>query len=349
MGAVCILNVLNLVVLIMSILIFYINLLFGISLGFPYASQDTSESIELSNAKSPTKTLKILAVAGFTTAHGGRLDEVDFFNPYSETNTCKPKPKYPKMVEAHCGVGTLYCGGDAAFEGDIDNCYELVDDEWVERSPLWYKRSYSSCIELSNSSTWLFGGFGPDLIIAAETSEMKIDADSEFGWSSRLPEGMSRTCVAKINDTHLFITGNWYHHPKRAYLVDTSSDTFYFSRLPDMKEFRESAGCGSIDGEYLIVAGGFDRKIRNTTEIFSLKDNEWVDGPVMPRGFWSGGYISDENHPLILAGGDDEINYFRDDVMEYVKETNTFEFLPGKLTRPKSQLAITGVYTDEEC
>jgi len=326
-----------------------LTLLTGIALGFPSTSVESSIPIGLQNENSPTKTLKILAPGGFTTAHGGRLDTVDFFNPYSETNTCKPKPNYPKMVEAHCGVGTLFCGGDAAFEGDINNCYELVDDEWIERSSLSYQRSYSSCIALSNSSTWLFGGFGPDLIIAAETSEMKIDSDSEFGWSSRLPEGMSRTCVAKINDTHLFIAGNWYHHPKRAYLVDTSSDTFYFSRLPDMKEFRESAGCGSIDGEYLIVAGAFQRDLRNTTEIFSLKDNEWVDGPVMPRGFWAGGYISDDKHPLILVGGDDEINYYRDDVMEYMKETNTFELLPGKLTWPKSQMTATAVYTEEDC
>ena len=117
---------------------------------------------------------------------------------------------------------------------------------------------------------------------------------------------------------------------------------------------RRVAACGSFtnpssfkDGTeetFLIVAGGYNS--RTTTSIYSMTNQRWTPGPNLPRGFVYGGYVSNENHPLILVGGKDENNNKRNDIMAYDKELNTFEVLPGKLKYARSQFAASGIYTN---
>merc|ERR1712150_422491 len=185
------------------------------------------------------------------------------------------------------------------------------------------------------------------------------ESDGNFSMSTELPVQMVDHCISRINDTHLFIAGN-FNNGKMVYLVDTTMDEFIFKKLPDMTSDRWRAACGSMiapksstsedEDQLLIVAGGTTSDFGiATSEIFSMSKYSWTEGPTLPRGFARGGMFSDEDHPLILIGGKDVNSTITSDMMTYQKESNTFELLPAKLNLPRYEFAATGIYDDEEC
>jgi len=69
----------------------------------------------------------------------------------------------------------------------------------------------------------------------------------------------------------------------------------------------------------------------------------------MPRGFMYGGYLSNEEHPLIMIGGVDENGNSVTNIMEYQREFNTIEILPGKLNTARKNFGVSGMYNSEDC
>ena len=157
--------------------------------------------------------------------------------------------------------------------------------------------------------------------------------------------------MAKINNTHFFIAGSSFTE-NTAYLINTEGNEFIYSKLPLMNEYRYGAACGSwIDEEnddlLLIVAGGAS-DAADTSEIFSMNNDEWSKGPNLPYRVEGGGYISDDQNPLIVIGGMD-FPLKMSSLMAYQKETNSFEILPAKLEIGRWRLAATGIYDNEDC
>ena len=299
----------------------------------------------------PQKTLKILAVAGMGSMD--TLSDVEFFNPYLQSNGCKKKPNYPQKIASHTCSGAICCGGWYGSKQYSNKCYELVQDEWLQKSNLVYARYDASSMYLTNGSLWVMGGDGDDSRKTAKSSEMMIQ--DNFKLSVTLPEEMYEHCMSKINDTHLFIAGGCNHN--MAYLVNTAQEDFIFTPLPPMNEGRRLAACGTIinppsseaakEDKLLIVAGGYDS--RTISEIFSMIKNKWMVGPSLPRAFADGGYFSDEQHSLMMVGGRDEYDSPRSDVMEYEEQLNMFQTLPGTLNIPRHAFPATGWYTEEDC
>lgn len=331
----------------------------------PISSSTTPAQTSISTTSAPTSsvttnnpstTLKMLIVGGILESSLGTSD-VEYINPFATTNTCKKKDDFPP------GFAFNNCGSEYLFtQGHLggDTCV-LVNNSWAPSSNLIVPRYDASCVRLSNGSFWISGGYNSngDESLTWESSEIKIDdgLDWNFIPSTDLPEQMVDHCIARVNDTHLFIVGN-YNNGKMAYLVDTTEDKFIFKKLPDMISNRWRSACGSMtdeDGDQLlIVAGGTTSDCGiATSEIFSMKKYNWTEGPNLPRGFARGGMYSDDDHPLIMIGGKD---VFQDggcnitsDLMTYQKESNTFELLPAKLDIPRYEFAATGVYDDEDC
>ena len=86
-----------------------------------------------------------------------------------------------------------------------------------------------------------------------------------------------------------------------------------------------------------------------SSEIYSFSTNSWKDGPELPRGFQYGGYVSDENHSLLLISGIDEHGNIRDDIMQYNQTKNIFETLPGKIEKRRTYFTSSAIETDEDC
>jgi len=328
----------------------------------PTSISTTTSTTSSVTTNSPSTTLKILIVGGIMDNSIGTSD-VEYINPFATTNTCKKKDDFPAGIAVNnCGSEYLFTQGH--FGGDT--C-ELVNNSWAPSSNLLIPRYDASCVRLSNGSFWISGGYNSDGDDTQtwEGSEIKIDdgLDWNFIPSVDLPEPMVDHCMARVNDTHLFIVGN-FNNGKMAYLVDTTEDKFIFQKLPDMISNRWRSACGSMtvpkssldeDGDQLlIVAGGTTSDCGiATSEIFSMKKYNWTEGPELPRGFARGGMYSDEDHPLIMIGGKDVFHdggcNITSDLMTYQRESNTFEVLPAKLDLPRYEFAATGVFDDEDC
>ena len=288
---------------------------------------------------------------------------MEYFNPYEEVNKCSKRPNYPEDVHFNTGYETLFCGGILGSHYYSSNkCFGLehvpgYGYQWLQRSDLVYGRRYATSIYLSNTSFIVLGGRteNPDHSKTEKSSEIMMNPmspDEHFVLSDNLPEEMSLHCMARINNTHLFIAGD--SSDGTAYIVNTDKEHYVFTELPRMNYYHSSAACGtttnpgsSEDGkedQLFIVAGGNPPGGNIRTEIFSTKTNAWKNGPLLPREFGQGGYFSDEEHPLIMVGGK-----YKSDVMAYEKYENLFTYLPGKLNIARSDFAIGGIYTDEQC
>jgi len=337
----------------MAIFILQIHIIFFISLSLVSGGllpnkykKDYSES----NAES----LKLLVVGGIDNS-GMFLVDVEFINPFSSSNSCEKKPDYPinpsnpyPKAYDNCGSGYMFTGG--VYRNDT---YELVNNEWVDRGRLAYERYRATCGTLSNGSFIVVGGIDSngENYMAYKSHEIKADSDSPFETLQDLPEEMDAHCMAKINDTHFFIAGSSFTE-NTAYLIDTQENDFIYTKLPLMNEYRYGAACGSwIDeesGDQLLIVAGGNYDAADTSEIFSMKKYEWVNGPYLPYKVEGGGYFSDQQNPLIMVGG---MNGFlkESSLMAYQKETDSFEILPAKLKIGRWRLAATGVYDNEDC
>ena len=93
------------------------------------------------------------------------------------------------------------------------------------------------------------------------------------------------------------------------------------------------------------VAGGAGELYPNnhftttTSELYSLTEQRWKEGPKLPRGFTQGASISNKEHPLMLIGGHDG-NKYHADILDYDATTNSFKTLPGKLKTPSQAPAV---------
>ena len=69
---------------------------------------------------------------------------------------------------------------------------------------------------------------------------------------------------------------------KKAYLLNTK--TMEWTRIPDMRRQRSEHGCAMLDGDKVIVVGGFRAfGFKPKSEILSLNTLTWSEGPLDPE------------------------------------------------------------------
>ena len=328
----------------------------GKTLGLPSPTIDECKYSPFTSSTSIPETttqsgqfFKLLVVGG-NTGDGSIVDTAEFFNPYTDTNNCIQPPFYPLPIENTCGVENTFCGGYVTGLSQTDKCFRFSDGEWSETSSLLQARQNHACNMIEGNSYWIAGGI--DLASILDSAEIRVEEDGAFSESKELPEPMERHCLAAINSTHFFMAGT-SSNGRVAYLASIDNYVFKFNSLPPMIESRFSAGCGGIKTDtdvQLIVAGGKTADPQST-EIFSLKYNTWTKGPLLPRGFHNGGYFSDSQHPLLLVGGVDEVLKSRNDVIEIKYENGDIvaQILPGRFSTPRQNIAVSGLYTEDDC
>ena len=97
-----------------------------------------------------------------------------------------------------------------------------------------------------------------------------------------LPWNFDRHCMAKINDSHVILTGGWYNGTETL-LVDTKSD-FEMKPGPSMTNKRGDHTCGIFTDQgngydWVIVAGGFGEDYLSSIELWDPISNDgWIEG-----------------------------------------------------------------------
>ena len=176
-----------------------------------------------------------MIVGGYANGYSLSSD-VEIVDPMSSDVSFSKPMDYPitavGMVAMSYKNAPLVCGGYDDSSGYTKRCYSFKAKRWEEHSSLMKKRAWASSVKLKNYF-WITGGDG-DWDASLLTSEMMSLETGKFTTGPRLPERMQYHCSAVVNDTHLFIAGNTDYGNRMAYLVDTTTSTFKFKKLPGM-------------------------------------------------------------------------------------------------------------------
>ena len=130
------------------------------------------------------------------------------------------------------------------------------------------------------------------------------------GWQDYipLPHATRSHCLVKINTTHVLMAD---HH---SYIFSNDQG---FVRIADMIRPRDQAACALHGTNYVIVAGGtgphpkgqWRQSVGYTTEVFSLQDMKWHQGPAFgpdgpypdPPALYGGVMISEGENTFMFG------------------------------------------------
>ena len=244
-------------------------------------------------AISQNDTIKIFIVHGYQNEMGGgTLFQVD---SQGTSKTCIIPAKIPQKGGTTRVVGTLYdgrptiCGGDSGSECFY---YSTLFERWQTYGRIDTQRVEAASVDLGGNR-WLIAG-GIDV---GKTSPNRLEELSSSvifrGGVTRpgpeLPAALSRHCLLRMNSSHLFLAGGYNRKTKsarEAYLFNHDEEKW--TRLPDMKMRREDHGCAMLDGDKVIVFGGYggsefrETAVMEHSEILSLSTLTWSEGPTDP-------------------------------------------------------------------
>jgi len=307
------------------------------------------------------KSLKLLAISGYVDDES--VTSVEKIDPTNINSLCDNVPDYPVKMSIgtaqNFGNKFIVSCGDYAQTNRM--CYRYTPTNgWEEYVQLAEYRQWTASALTYNGNMWVLGGNNGHRLRTTEIINVKTKSVRS---GPDLPEAMDIHCAVNINATHVFIGNVW---KMTAYIVNVSEEPFEFTRLPDMKHYRSTGGCGFImmkngeesgkssegNGEpaVIVAGGGFGTLVeRTTSEIFLVEKNQWVEGPALPRGFYNGGSVNPDPHTFILAGGFDEDNNPHSDIFQLDVETMKFVTMPGKLKKPWSSFAMTWMMDDDQC
>ena len=120
------------------------------------------------------------------------------------------------------------------------------------------------------------------------------------------------------------------------------------------------AQSGKEEADAVIVAGGdhytpplsdgYIQRVQLTSEIFMLKERQWVQGPTLPHGFYLGGYTTNlETNTVMLAGGFGDHYDDHADIIQYNEKTNLFQMVPARLAKSKHLFGLTSFLSKDKC
>jgi len=199
-----------------------------------------------------------------------------FLIPSFKKPKCKP-PQFPSDYRGyHARMtpdGPLLCGGAVGCCHD-SSCYLPTNNgSWTKTpSELW--PTYWSNVGHPGSSVEFEDGWW----VAGEDSSGKTFIWDGSSWQNyiELPKPLIKFCMAKINSTHIFLSGGEvYSTNKRIQESYIYSKATGFVQIANMRYPRVHHGCGLHDEKYVFVAGGG----HTTSEYFDLESMTWHEGP----------------------------------------------------------------------
>ena len=139
-------------------------------------------------------------------------------------------------------------------------------------------------------------------------------------------------CVAKVNATHIALTGGYplSSNLNKFYLYNI--ETGKWTRMPNNINQRVYHACGLIQskegGVELVTAGGYEDGHERTSSIFNFNRNEWTQGPDLPVWLYATGnsVVPHKNSFLIVGGGSAKEN--SKSIYEFQVETRTWKKMP---------------------
>ena len=176
----------------------------------------------------------------------------------------------------------------------------------------------------------------------------------KFEQGPELPDPLIGHCLARLNETHIFIAGG---NSSDVYLFDEMTKNFTALNTP-LNQQRWYAACGVVkhsNKTQLMIVGGTCTGVHGDlcpweSEFLEVYDNghfgQWYLGwnKTLGGGWGHGSYVHDyDGSPLILVGSDPNQNdmftarNLIDDLIVYNNEADSFEDAPLRLNHGRSR------------
>ncbi len=245
----------------------------------------------------------------------------------SESTTCQNLPNFTtESVGYFGGLGfedrATICGG----RHNSNNCYSLVDNDWVATPGMTSGRTYAAVSPSPSTPAELFvtgGQDGEDL----NTAEVL----TEEGWETLpqpLPVTISAHCQVLLNSTTVLVIGGRQNgNVSSANTHFFNGDSEVWTEGPPLEIARSYHSCGKIrqksDGNELsvVVVGGTSdgsSTLLSSVEILDYGSSQWRNGPNLPFGIAWSQLVEDPEGGggVLLVGGHSKQTPFLDSLFE---------------------------------
>jgi len=238
--------------------------------------------------------------------------------PSLERSSCIP-PSFPKTNAARYELraddqGIHVCTGFFKGDSSSSNCFQLPfnSNTWLTspRIPsLNEGRNGASSGNLRDGRWFIAGGYGGyngfDFLSSIEVRNL------DGTWTTanfELPLPISSHCIVNVDKNKFIITGGFTALGAK---VNSFADTYLFDQSTEtwitkakMSKTRSDHTCSLIGPNMVMVAGGYtDNRPTNSTEIYSVAQNRWQNGPALPESNLLVGEMITVNNITYYIGG----------------------------------------------
>jgi len=230
---------------------------------------------------------------------------------------------YPAAVTYNNGE-VLSCGG-LDLE-DADRCWSFNGSAWSALPNSKQKHCrYDSPNVIVNEEWWITGRLQTgDYSCSSSSSTSEVYTGSNWKPGPALPgdEYPLYSCVVNLNTTHTFLIGA-YPARRDVWLYDWTSQAW--TRTGSLIQGRQGHGCVNLDGERILIAGGYDYSSWvYSVEIYDGTQGTWSSQPDLPQDFYP-------LYPLLLNWDGQVLALFlyEDQIYQRSEETGEWSVLPG--------------------
>jgi len=230
--------------------------------------------------------------------------------------------KTPAAVTYNNGE-VLACGG--CYQEDADRCWSFNGSAWSALPNSKQKHCrYDSPNVIATDGWWITGrlqtGDGP-----CPNSSLTSDIFTGSNWKPgpALPGDRYWSCLVNLNTSHTLLIGSGYsaavgRSGSTAWLYDWSSQAW--TRTGSLIQDRVYHGCVALDGERILIAGGYDGSdVFYSVEIYDPTQGTWSSQPDLPRDI-------NPYYPLLLNWDDQVLALFHDEDQIYQRSEETGEW-----------------------
>jgi len=228
---------------------------------------------------------------------------------------------YPAAVTYSNGE-VLACGGEDLE--DADRCWSFNGYAWSALPHSKQKHCFlDSPNVIVNEEWWITGQLQTrDGSCSWPNSTSDVYTGSNWKPGPALPgdEYPVNSCVVNLNTTHTSLIGG-YPARRDAWLYDWTSQAW--TRTGSLIQGRYRHGCVTLDGERILVAGGYDGGDVYTVELYDPTQGTWSSQPDLP------GYIIP--YPLLLNWDGQVLALFfsEDQIYQWSEENGEWSVLAG--------------------
>jgi len=230
--------------------------------------------------------------------------------------------KTPAAVTYNNGE-VLACGG--CYQEDADRCWSFNGSVWSSLPNSNQKHcNFDSPNVLVNDGWWITG---QDDLCSRSRSSSTSDIYTGSNWKPgpALPgdEYPQYSCVVNLNTTHTFLIGGYSPVRSDAWLYDWTSQAW--TRTGSLIHGRYGHGCVNLDGERILIAGGWDGYDRvYSVEIYDSTQGTWSSQSDLPREIES-------DYPLLLNWDGQVLALFKgeDQIYQRSEENGEWSVLKG--------------------